>query len=668
MLVIVPVALLTIAALISLMVALVGDVLIARSRSVSVYELQDALDRIEADARISATFLQTYNYAPSPQGRDGGTGAFSAASPNYDLIFNQNATTQNPYSGTRDLVFYADQPNPCSEDYQSNRPLTVRVIYFTTTEADSSKTLWRRVIVPVWTTTTGQAGSVCSAPWQRDTCPLGSTLSTTGPCQTVDEKVLANVSSITPTYYDETGTSTTDVPSAVSVSVSVSLSTSVAGETLAASGTTRATRINTTTEKAPTDTPIITLYNPTINTDNHPLVTSFTWDRIAFANYYSLRYRINSGAWVYPADQPGNVFKITTARPLDVINIEVTAKNDMGESPVGSYTYAKPLWTVPNLQNNWVSWGDGISGGHTQAAYTITPSGMVVIKGMMKKTTSSFYADEVIFNLPVGLRPTHRLIFPVSRGTNLGRIDIGSDGNVLAAAVDISWFTTIDNISFFASGTTSWTAATLGAGWSTYVPSAGYSPLRYSTDSLGRVAVQGLLSGSGGTIATGLPTLGSATSHVLTMGDAGAGPITAGINQATTTIQQRSSPGAWHTIQYIYHPNQPTGFTNISTFQNGWQNYGGAWPTGQYRKYSDGVVSLKGLLTKVPSTSDGEVLFTLPSGYRPRETLFMQVYAGCNAPALVYINPSGNVSAFNGMNGKAGCVSLDGVNFMADGS
>lgn len=666
MLVIVPVALLTIAALISLMVALVGDVMMARSRAASVYELQETLDRIEQDSRISSAFLPTYSQLTSPQGRDGGTASFSASGPNYDLILNMPATTANPYSGSRDLVYYADQPNPCSGTYQGNRPLTVRVVYFTTDNGNGTKTLWRRTIVPTWTTTGGSASSVCAAPWQRDSCPLGSAISAT--CQTFDEKLLTSVTAFTPTYYDANGASTTDVRNAVSMSLLLSQNQQVAGESISSSSTARISHVNGTTEQVPSTAPTVTIDNPDINTMNNPVLTSLTWNSVPNAAYYSLRYRIDGGAWVYPADQTNTTFQITTARPLDIINFEVTPKNDMGAGSIGTLTHTKPLWTVPNLQNNWVSWGDGISGGHTQAAYTITPSGMVVIKGMMKKTTSSFYADEVIFNLPVGLRPTHRLIFPVSRGTNLGRIDIGSDGNVLAAAVDISWFTTIDNISFFASGTTSWTAATLGAGWSPYVPSAGYSPLRYSTDSLGRVAVQGLLSGSGGTIATGLPTLGSATSHVLTMGDAGAGPITAGINQATTSILQRASPGAWHTIQYIYHPNQPTGFTNISTFQNGWQNYGGAWPTGQYRKYSDGVVSLKGLLKKVPSTSDGEVLFTLPSGYRPRETLFMQVYAGCDAPALVYINPSGNVSAFNGMNGKAGCVSLDSVNFMADGS
>jgi hypothetical protein len=65
MLVIVPVALLTIAALISLMVALVGDVMMARSRAAAVYDLQDTLDRIELISQempvvVIATNSSTY--------------------------------------------------------------------------------------------------------------------------------------------------------------------------------------------------------------------------------------------------------------------------------------------------------------------------------------------------------------------------------------------------------------------------------------------------------------------------------------------------------------------------------------------------------------------------------------------------------------------------------
>src|SRR5436190_3119179 len=41
--------------------------------------------------------------------------------------------------------------------------------------------------------------------------------------------------------------------------------------------------------------------------------------------------------------------------------------------------------------------------------------------------------------------------------------------------------------------------------------------------------------------------------------------------------------------------NTPTAWTGV-TFQNGWQNFGGGWPSAQYRKVGDQVY-LRGLIS-----------------------------------------------------------------------
>lgn len=609
-----PVAILTIAALISLMVALVGDVLIARSRSVAVYDLQNALDRIETDARISALFLQTYTVAPNPQGRDGGTGSFNAASPNYDLIFSQNATTQNPYSGTRDLVFYADQPNPCSEDYQSNRPLTVRVIYFTKTETDGSKTLWRRVIVPTWTTTLGEAGSVCASPWQRDTCPVGSTLSTTGPCQSIDEKILTNVATITPTYYDETGASTTDVRNAMSISVAINLSTAIAGETLISNGSARSTRVNATSDEEPTDQPVITLYNQTVNTDNNPLLTSFTWDPIPFANFYSIRYRINGGAWVYPNNQTSNIFKVTTARPRDIINIEVTAKNDLGESPVGTLTHTKPLWTIANLQNGWECYGST----YACPSYTITTAGVVLLHGLAK----SGGTNTVVFTLPPELRTNKRIIYAAMGGgdPSFARVDVEATGYVRWTSGTNS-YVSFDSIRFLSQSDAVpvWIQATYGGTWVGYGSS--YGEAQYVKDSRGRTHVYGLIRyGANVDTGTTLLTLPSdyrppALAIWTTVSSAN---VTANYQTSSTSSLTARGQGStsWFSIAAMYHPTgAPSSFSSLS-LGSSWVNYGGSYQTAQYTKASDGLVSLRGLI-KAGSTASGSTIATLPAGYCP---------------------------------------------------
>ncbi|OYX36982.1 hypothetical protein B7Z00_04075 [Candidatus Saccharibacteria bacterium 32-50-10] len=673
MLVIVPVALLAIAALISLMVALVGDVMMARSRAASVYELQETLDRIEQDSRISSAFLPTYSQLTSPQGRNGGTASFSASGPNYDLILNMPATTANPYSGSRNLVYYADQPNPCSGTYQGNRPLTVRVVYFTTDNGNGTKTLWRRTIVPTWTTTAGSASSVCAAPWQRDSCPLGSTISAT--CQTFDEKMLTSVTVFIPTYYDANGATTTDVRNAVSMSIRLNQSQQVAGESITSSSTARISHVNGTTEQVPSAAPTITIDNPDINTMNNPVLTSLTWNSVPHAAYYSLRYRIDGGAWVYPADQTDTTFQITTARPLDIINFEVTPKNDMGAGSIGTLTYTKPLWTVANLINGWECYSPS---SWPCPSYTLSSAGVVLLRGLAANGAT----ETSMFTLPASLTPNKQIIFPVvNGGTSVGRFDVRPNGEVIwKTAGGNSGFVSLDNIRVLAQGIAnpSWLAATAVPAWASY--GGEYGTAQYVKDSAGRTHVYGLL--RYGNPMTTNPILTMPTTYhpslsaiwpTVTYPNA-----TASFQVNSTNIITRTQgSSSWYAIAAMYYPSSTAATFSAMTLMNSWVNYGGTYVTASYTKASDGIVSLRGLIRSGVNTS-GTIIATLPAGYCPGWRILSGVAAG-GVPGDNASQTIGRVDViWNGTNcdvkytstspsaGNSWYFSLDGISYMQE--
>ena len=95
----------------------------------------------------------------------------------------------------------------------------------------------------------------------------------------------------------------------------------------------------------------------------------------------------------------------------------------------------------------------------------------------------------------------------------------------------------------------------------------------------------------------------------------------------------------------------------IPTLLNSWQNYGGSFNRIGYFKDSQGIVHLKGLVRNGTSN----LIFNLPSGYRPSGTEIYVVIAG-NAIGRVDINSSGAVSR---VVGSATYISLDSITFRA---
>ena len=246
MLVVAPLMVIVIATIVGFMLALIGNVLIANQRSQAQYDLQDTLSQIESDAYVSTSFLTTLS-PPAPQGEDNGTAAFSSSTS--DLIFNQYATTGNPAdpSTPRTLVYYADAM-PCTADVIYKPILKIQAVYYLKTEPDSSKSLYRRSIVPVTNqNTTIDANTTCTKPWQRGSC---ATINTSYPtiCLTKDAKLLTNVASMNVTYFNKVAPSTV-IPlgssnTADSLRVDITVTKTIAGSPISQTAYLTATRVN----------------------------------------------------------------------------------------------------------------------------------------------------------------------------------------------------------------------------------------------------------------------------------------------------------------------------------------------------------------------------------------------------------------------------------------
>ena len=677
MLVVAPLVLLVITALVSAMIAMVGDTITSTTRATTAYNIQDTLNRIEQDAHVSMNFMQSFTFFGSPQGKDGNIAPFTSAAG--DLIMTQQATTSSPYDAARSLVYYKNQPNDCSADVGANRTLLTRTIYFLVTNGDGTKTLWRREILPQWNTNSSvDANTVCSAPWQRNSCPAGSSLNGS-PCLGYDEKMLDNVSAFTVTYYTASGTTTSDPTQATTINIQLSVTNTAAGNTISQTSTLRATRTNDVASPALPSGPTVTVYNPLIDTYNNPLLSTFQFTSSG-AIAYSVSWSLNGGSWTTPTTTTSDTLAVATPYSGSTIAIHVTALNDTGQSSQTTYNYGAPIWTNLALQGSWTWWG----GGHTHPQYTLTNAGLLVMKGMIKKSSGTVSSDP-LFKLPLALAPDKgTLIFPVtsSNGVGLitGRVDLAIDGSGTAASAG-AYFLSLDTINFYPRNHGTYTALSPANGWTNY--GYGYSNTYYITDSstVGgiagqRVSLQGLVARNTSTnyttVLSGIPAIGGGDSHDPILGDPGSGPMIAGTN-ISTVANERTPNVYWASYQAIYYTSTANSYWTTISFAGDWHAYGSPWSTPGYIKASDGVVTLRGLAAK-NSASNSETLFTLPSGYRPSETLFMLTYTyspSTNPPygiaGVMYINPDGTVVAFSTTLNQT-WASFENISFYADGT
>jgi Tfp pilus assembly protein PilE len=645
MLVVAPVAILAIGGFIALMVSMVGSVMITRDRNTLTYEVQDALDRIEQDTRLATQFHTTTNSLPSPQGSNDSTAAFTNSS---SLILSSFATDKNPRDISRQLIYYANQPNPCGATQNLNRVFLTRTVYFI-----KNGSLWRRGIVPTYNNNaTADANTVCGTSWQRNSCTLGYTVSP--PCETNDEEIMKNIDTFDVTYYSSLGNTTplsdSNANDASTIEVSIVAKKTAAGESIHASGTMIATKVNgASSEKPPIATPPLT--NATSPTELNTV--TFSWDKSPTATSYLISYAINGGSWVNTTvNENTDSYQVSVTRG-DSVTFRVAAKNATETSPYATTTTTVPIWATFDLQSNWEDYNNS----YATHAFTRTKDGVVMLKGLIRLGTSGF-----IGTLPVGYRPSERLIFGTSTNPDQSsRVDILPNGEIHAIAMDAGWLS-LDGINFMSSGT-SWTNLPLYNNWTNWLDT--YAPIQSSPrDPSGRIHVQGL--GRQGTFADGtviaqLPG-GSAPSEYYHTPGRGSVYDLIGI-ASTGAIHAKGADSHYKSIQLMYYASGYGSWSNLALMNN-WVFYGVGYTTPQFTKAADGIVTIKGLI-KGGTTSNGIQLATLPVGYRPAERLLLT--SPCYGTfCRIDILPTGAVHLMTGNANRGLWTSLDGLTFRAE--
>lgn len=258
MVVVAPIVILAIGTFITLIISLTGEVISSRGSNVLTYNIQDTLNRMEQDVKLSASFLATNSVSltsSNPQGRGSVNSItdFKAVDEVYGqaLILSVYATNGNPTTPGTSLVYLADKPSDCSDysQYSHNTPLIINVVYF----VDNAGTLWRRTIMPSdYNDPSKYCGSV---PWQQPSCIDDASRDSF--CVTNDEKMVDHVgilglsiqyftaaSDTTPLVVSDSTTNVQLEP-ATTVSVSITAKTNLAGRDVTRNGIMRMSRIDT---------------------------------------------------------------------------------------------------------------------------------------------------------------------------------------------------------------------------------------------------------------------------------------------------------------------------------------------------------------------------------------------------------------------------------------
>ena len=670
MLVVVPIVLLVIAGLIAAMVSMVGDSMAANSRSATVYEVQDSLDRIEQDTRTAINFMGNFDYFTAPQGEDGATQAFTSSG--NDLILTQQATTASPYVNSRNLVYYDGQPSACGADPTGNRSLVLRTIYFV-----KDSTLWRRTIVNPWNQNgTPDADTTCAVPWQRDTCPAGSTVGS-GPtytCNGLDEKLLENVTSFTTTYYTTTGATTLDPAQASSVGVAVVVSKSVRGESISQTSTLRVSRRNDIPAPPAPTSPVIDIYNPDEDAFNNSLLVTFKWSS-ANASAYSYQTSTDGTTWTAPKPTTLAYASVNVAYGGQLAYIRVTAYNDQGKSATVPWQKKSNVWTNCALQNGWQPYSTGY---YTTPSYTYTSSKIVMLRGIMKNGNTA--PGTVICRLPTGFRTDKRQLFQTAMfggaTSGVGRIDVQANGDVTVYGANTTW-TSLDQVRFIPTNSGySWSAnLTPYNGW-LHIGASDVSNVVVTTDNIGRKHIRGI--GKSGNTSNGFAAFALPGGFGVSKNDmvgASASLNSSSYTQSAVQIASdgyikargvpTTSPTAW-SIQFMWWPSSVTGWSTITPLA-GWDNYHTSWSSLECIKGTDNVVSIR-VLVSGGTTATGTILGNIPAACgKPSGYVICQQpdsYPGATGYSRVDIAPDSKIYIREGV--ENGFLSLAGCDYLAE--
>lgn len=682
MLVVAPIIILAIGAFLTVLVSMTGEVIASRAANTMTYNTQDALRQIEQDVKQSATFLATNNVpitagsdatTNSKQGYNDDTTAFTNVGTNgTTLILNMIGTTENPISSSSQIVYLKDQPSPCGTGSDNNIPLTYNVVYFV-----KNDTLWRRVVMP------NQYGSTayrCAAPWQQPSCTPSYMESASGVfCKTNDVRLIDGVSAsgFTIDYFTGSSTTTPNVvaasagatiaarssalQAATTVKVSINASQNAGGREVSHTASIRATRLEGNASAVAVLTPPTTPAAPQLTLRSSPGgQVIVTWPAVQGAvTGYLTEYQVNNGAWTTPV-LTGRSVTISTPYNESTVNVRVRATNSAGTSSYGTGSYTVPLWEPLVTTNGW----SAFNGGFSTPAYTKTRSGLVLLRGVLKKS-SAVASGDAIATMPVGYRPDGgSLMFSNSSNNASGRIDVTAAGVVSVYAGNAT-YVSLDSVRYTPSlsGLTRTTVTPLNS-WAQY--GSTWAPMTYVSDSSGRVVSQGLIRPGTVTSGTRLGTLPAALdpAEYLQIPSRSTNFAALGVDYRSgqTTFQtQTSGVTNYLTMNAIFYPASYSGWIT-PTLLNGWTASGGITSTPRYTKSTqDNVVTLKGTITG-GSNNINNPMMNLPAGYRPKEQLIFTVVSN-GAYARLDILPNGDVRMAVS---SSAWHSFDGITFKAE--
>lgn len=669
LLVVTPVALLVIVGFIALMVVMVGDVIASRTFNTMTYDIQNALDTIERDVRLSTEFQTTSGELPAPQGKNGNTSPFTSTAG--DLVLGTIATDKNPLDPTRRFVHY-NAPFECSSEHRyKNRVFFTSVIYFV---RDNS--LWRRSYVPSYT-----PSNMCSTPWQINTCSPDYTSAQTQ-CQSTDSEILKDVKSFRVAYHerpeDTVEISSASASDASTIKVSIELEGRAAGRTVGAASSTRATKLSSRdVNLAPPDAPVVS--GSRSGTD-----AVFSWPGVPTASSYIIRYNINGGGWRTASENSTETSLSVPAHHGDTVSIEVMARNTTGTSPRATATAEIPTWIGCSYMNEWKT-----IYATRECGFTKTRSGVVLIRGLPNGGLRNTHVS--LFQLPPDYRPRYTQMFEgVANNYVSVRIQVDANGWVRLIEGSSSdpgntapgWLS-ISNIMFLASdASSSATNLTLQNSWKNYHQIYGGSgvwpDLTSAQDASGRIHLSGLVGGGtytpSHTAIAPLSTPQRPSDYLIIPARAANGFNQVGITEPSrgSVVARGFNPSSWISIQAMYYPSSYSGWTNFTTTSgtpgngqigNGWVAYGDVHATPAYTKSDDGIVTIKGLIRN-GSTTSGTVVAQLPPGYRPgdNQTIRTVGVAYDNVNAVFDIHPDGRVVA---LKSNVAWTSLSSISFLA---
>ena len=582
LLVVAPLVILLIGVMIGYISAITGDGLKSQQQNALAYETQNAFDDIDTTTAKAVNFKYEISGLTAPQGpSDSGSNFQSNTSSNY-LILESIATTANSSDDSRKQVYTeSDSGGSCNT---SSAPYTYYTVYFV-----SSNTLYKRTILP--------AGPKCATPQQKNSCSPAKMQATPPPsittCQVEDEKLTDNVTSFAIAYLND-ASQTTTFQSATTVKITLNTSKNVAGSPLAYSATMRTKKQNSDQSSG--------LQTPAVKGNNlaDPAIYVCNWDAAPNAVSYSFRYRFNgtSGSWITSTESANTFSKNIDIRSNRGEKLECEVTANIADNTTISYqpivVDAVPLWTTPNLENNWVRYDPTVYAG---AGFTKTASGMIVLKGLIKSGTAPGRA----FQLPPGYRPQKTLIFQQSGSGPSGpsspaRVDVFVDGSVYVQGTANAWIS-LAGINFMPyPSTIPFQAPTFANGWTNFDP-IGHEVAGYMQDSAGRLRVQGLIKSgvtTDPTLALNIPSnlRPPEYEHIAAHNSGAFGVIG---NVPGNGINVKGGSNAYVSVNTLTYPSTASvSWTNL-TLGNGWVRYPG-YTTPKFTKGSDGLVMIKGLI------------------------------------------------------------------------